>query len=152
MAPVARRDAPSSVPKNQYSTAIMAAVNSPTVTMGCRQRGSSPLAAPWTKRRDTRRRSRLAGSMTLMATLAFIPIMDRLTDHSPSWVRIPARMAGMPQAVWSRPVTSPASIPARMAHRVAIQMLTPLRASSTQAAPPVAREPSTVRSATSRIL
>lgn len=94
---------------------------------------------------------------TRMGRVAWVPVavpqpmMRRLTEYSASWVRIPARMAGIPHRVWSRPVTSPASIPARMAHRVAIQMLTPLRAGSTQAAPPVAREPSTVRSATSRM-
>ena len=82
--------------------------------------------------------------MTLMATLAFIPMMARLTDHSPSWVRIPARIAGMPQAVWSRPVASPASM---ASHRPA-----PAPNRTTNTAPPVQKDPSTVRSAISRIL
>ena len=36
LAPVARRDAPSSVPKNQYSTEIIARENTPTTRMGWR--------------------------------------------------------------------------------------------------------------------
>ena len=31
--------------------------------------------------------------------------MRKLTEYSASWVKIPARIAGMPQAVWNRPVT-----------------------------------------------
>ncbi len=90
--------------------------------------------------------------MTLMATLAFIPMMARLTDHSPSWVRIPARMAGMPQAVWSRPVASPASMPASSAAGMASHRPAPAPNRTTNTAPPVQKDPSTVRSAMSRIL
>ena len=88
---------------------------------------------------------------TLMGRLALPPIIRRFTEYRASWVRIPARMAGMPQRVWKRPVTRPASMPARKAHSRAIQGLQPRRISMTHRAPPVARVPSTVRSATSRI-
>ena len=81
-----------------------------------------------------------------------MPIMARLTDHRPSWVRMPARIAGMPQAVCRRPVASPVSIPARMAHKSASQTLQPPAIIMTHTAPPVQKEPSTVRSAMSRIL
>ena len=87
-----------------------------------------------------------------MATFAFIPMMAKLTDHRPSWVRMPAKIAGMPQAVCRRPVTIPASSPAPSAARSASQRLTPEPNSITNTAPPVQKEPSTVRSATSRIL
>ena len=88
----------------------------------------------------------------LIATLAFMPMIARLMDHSPSWVRMPDRMAGMPQTVWSRPVTSPASIPASSAASSASQRLTPAPKSMTNAAASVQKDPSTVRSAMSRIL
>ena len=58
----------------------------------------------------------------------------------------------MPQAVWNRPVTSPASIPARNAPSSASRHRRPRHGQhDAQAAPPVAMVPSTVRSATSRI-
>ena len=72
-------------------------------------------------------------------------------EYSASWVRMPARIAGMAQRVCSRPVISPASIPASTAHSRATQGLHPARMSMTHTAPPVAREPSTVRSDTFRI-
>jgi len=78
-------------------------------------------------------------------------MIRRLMEYRDSWVRIPARMAGMPHFVWNRPVTKPAAMPARKEHSKASQGLTPARISMTAAAPPVASEPSTVRSATSRI-
>ena len=93
---------------------------------------------------------------TLMGRFALpppvpVPMMRRLTEYSASWVKIPARIAGMPQAVWNRPVTRPASIPASVAATRATPTDTPLSTSTTQTAPPVPREPSTVRSATSRM-
>ena len=57
----------------------------------------------------------------------------------------------MPQAVWSSPVTRPASMPAMKAMRRASQGLSPMVMPRAATAPPVAREPSTVRSAMSRI-
>ena len=81
-----------------------------------------------------------------------MPMMARLTDHRPSWVRMPARMAGMPQAVCKRPVARPVSMPVSMAHSRASQTLQPPAIIMTHTAPPVQKEPSTVRSAMSRIL
>ena len=50
-------------------------------------------------------------------------IMARFTDHSPSWVRMPDKMAGMPHLVWKKPVARPASIPARAAASMATHTL-----------------------------
>ncbi|CUP05589.1 Uncharacterised protein [Flavonifractor plautii] len=58
----------------------------------------------------------------------------------------------MPQAVCSTPVASPASIPASTAASTASQGFQPMLTHRAATAPPVAREPSTVRSATSNIL
>ena len=79
------------------------------------------------------------------------PIMRRLMEYRASWVRMPARMAGMPQKVWKMPVTSPASMPAASAASSASQVGQPFRVSTTHTAPPVHRDPSTVRSAMSRM-
>ena len=78
-------------------------------------------------------------------------MIRRFTEYRASWVRMPARIAGMPQAVWNRPVTRPASIPARNAASRATGMGAPAMVSIIKVAPPVAMVPSTVRSATSRI-
>ena len=43
LAPVARSEEPSSVPKNQYRTATMTTVKVPTTKMGCCQKGRVPL-------------------------------------------------------------------------------------------------------------
>ena len=90
--------------------------------------------------------------VTLMATVDFMPMTARLMDHRPSWVRMPERMAGMPQKVWSRPVTSPAAMPAPTAASIASHRLVPVVKSMTKTAAPVQKEPSTVRSAMSRTL
>ena len=58
----------------------------------------------------------------------------------------------MPQAAFKRPLTSPASIPTHSAASIAAQTLTPWVKSITNTAPPVQKDPSTVRSAISRIL
>ena len=55
----------------------------------------------------------------------------------------------MPRRVCSSPVTIPASIPASTATHSAAQAGHPARISITVTAPPVVKEPSTVRSATS---
>ena len=110
------------------------------------------MATSCTKRRETSRLFSVSGLVTLMATLAFMPMMAMFTDHRPSWVRMPARMAGIPHRVWSRPVTRPASIPTATAASSASQMLAPVVKSMTKTAPPVQKEPSTVKSAMSRIL
>ncbi len=81
--------------------------------------------------------------------LALPPMIRRLMEYRASWVRIPARMAGMPHFVWNRPVARPARRPETKAHSRASQQFMPPRISITATAPPVAMEPSTVRSATS---
>ena len=58
----------------------------------------------------------------------------------------------MPHAVCKSPVTSPASIPARMAASSETHTLQPPVISITPTAPPVQKEPSTVRSAISSSL
>ena len=73
-------------------------------------------------------------------------MMTRLTEYSDSCVRMPDRMPGMPMAVWNRPVTKPASMPAITAHSSATHMFTPAIISMMHTAPPVAMVPSTVRS------
>ena len=87
--------------------------------------------------------------LTFNAWFAFMPIMARFSDHSPSWVRIPDKIAGMPHLVWKNPVTRPASIPASTAPSMASHTFQPESISMTQTAPPVQKEPSTVRSAMS---
>ena len=67
------------------------------------------------------------------------------------WVRMPARMAGIPMKVWSRPVTKPVARPATRAASRETQTFWPESRHMTQTAPPVPKEPSTVRSATSRM-
>ena len=141
-APVARRELPSSVPKNQYSTAISSARKISAVKMGLFR----PMA------RTLRWLTIRAYLVTLMPWLALISMMAKLMEYRDSWVRMPARMGGMPMAVWNTPVSRPASIPAKMAHSSASHTFTPLSISITQTAPPVAMLPSTVRSARSSTL
>ena len=64
---------------------------------------------------------------------------------------MPARMAGMPMKVCSRPVTRPARRPASSAMSSETQTFWPESRHMTHTAPPVPKEPSTVRSATSRM-
>ena len=137
--PVARMALPSSVPKNQYRIAMRITMATATTKMVFFVR-----ATPLTKRRET---SSLYLS-TLMAWLAF-PMIFRFTDHSPSWVRIPDRMAGMPMKVWNRPVTRPAAMPASREQSRATHTFCPPSIIIMQTAPPVHRLPSTVRSAIS---
>ena len=93
-------------------------------------------------------RARVALVVAVSSPMA---MMRRLMEYRASWVRMPARMAGMPQAVWSRPVTRPASMPARMAITMAAQGFQPMVMHTAHTAPPVVSEPSTVRSAMSRM-
>ena len=86
-----------------------------------------------------------------MGWFDLLPIIRRFTEYRASWVRMPARIAGIPQRVWRSPVARPARSPARKAQISASQGLQPERISIMHTAPPVARVPSTVRSATSRI-
>ncbi len=75
-----------------------------------------------------------------------LPRMRMLTEYSPSCVKMPDRMAGMPHTVWNSPVTSPASMPAAIAAKSARYGFTPRSMSMTATAPPVAMLPSTVMS------
>ena len=88
----------------------------------------------------------------LMAWLALPPMIRRLMENRASWVRMPARMAGMPMTVCRMPVMAPASRPATKAHSRATQTLTPWVMSMMHTAPPVHIVPSTVRSARSSTL
>ena len=76
-------------------------------------------------------------------------MMCRLMEYRAIWVRIPERIGGIPSRVWSSPVTRPASSPAISAISSASHAGLPARISMTVTAPPVAKEPSTVRSAKS---
>ena len=60
-------------------------------------------------------------------------------------------MAGMPMKVCSNPVTRPQARPAAKARMRAVQTFWPESRAMTQTAPPVPKELSTVRSATSRM-
>ena len=107
-----------------------------------------------TFRRDT---SMFLYLLMLMGTFAReprsvpIPWIRRLMEYSASCVRIPERMAGIPIPVWKTPVTAPAAMPTRKAINTASQGWTPLVIRMAATAPPVAMEPSTVRSAISRM-
>ena len=80
------------------------------------------------------------------------PRMDGLTEYRMSWVRMPARIEGMPRAVFRSPVTTPVSAPAKMAIMTLNQAGSPavIKTAHTQAT--VQMAPSTVRSAMSRVL
>ena len=77
------------------------------------------------------------------------PIIFRLIEYREIWVRILARIPGIPNAVCKIPVTKPAAIPARKAKIKASHGFIPPRINMTATAPPVASEPSTDRSAKS---
>ena len=142
MAPVERRTLPSSVPKNQYRTPIRTARMNRVMKIGLsmlRVRTFRWLTISWYL-------------VTLIPWLALKSITARFSEYSDSWVRMPARMAGMPMPVWNRPVIRPASMPAMTAHSSESQTLQPPSIIITQTAPPVAMLPSTVRSARSRTL
>ncbi len=81
-----------------------------------------------------------------------LPMMRRLTEYSPSCVRMPARMAGIRKRVCKMPVTRPASMPASTANSSESSGCMPDRISTALTAPPVQRLLSTVRSAMSSSL
>ena len=89
---------------------------------------------------------------TPTAWLELLPRILKLTEYRPSWVSIPASMAGMPMDVWKIPVTSPARAPASTAHIREMPREWPARIIIIHTAPPVAMVPSTVKSARSSIL
>ena len=86
----------------------------------------------------------------LMALLAGL-LSGFITGVLHTFMGIPAILAGMPINVWNRPVTRPVSRPATSAINRANHTLWPLSSSMIHTAPPVPIEPSTVRSATSRM-
>ena len=140
--PVARKAAPISVPKNQYSAQISSATTTAPITsttVDCR----SPVASvSQVKIESTFNRG----------ILLFCPIILRLMDQREYWVRIPARIAGISNTVCRNPVTAPAANPAKVEISSARIGLTPYCAISTaQVQPPKAKLPSTVRSAISII-
>ena len=98
--PVARMAEPCSVPKYQYSAAMItiAKIAPLTIAEGMFLR--------------VMRRSYASGFAGLFADM---PMMRRLTEYSANCVSIPARMAGMPNFVCRRPVQRPANIPAMTA-------------------------------------
>ena len=80
-------------------------------------------------------------------------IILRFIEYNANCVSIPANIAGMPNFVWKIPVTNPARQPAKNASAKASHMFILFCVThTTSTAPPVANEPSTVKSATSRIL
>ena len=64
---------------------------------------------------------------------------------------MPDKIAGMPQAVCRRPVTSPHTIPTRKAQSMATATFAPFKTIMTHTAAPVQNEPSTVRSESSKM-
>ena len=141
-APVARREQPVSVPKNQYRMPISTATKISVIKIGL-----SRLSV------RTFRWLTISGYfVTLMPWLALKSITARFSEYSESWVNMPAKIAGMPIAVWKTPVSRPASMPAIIAQSSASHTFQPFSISITQTAPPVAMLPSTVRSARSSTL
>lgn len=81
-----------------------------------------------------------------------LPIIFKLIDHNESWVKIPAKIGGIPKKVCKRPVNKPARIPATTPNSIPNQKLPPLKIITAHTAPPVANDPSTVRSGISSTL
>ena len=75
-----------------------------------------------------------------------LPIIRKLMEYSASWVKMPARMGGIPILVCRIAVTKPANAPAQKAATIAIATGTPLTIRRAATAPPVQMEPSTVKS------
>ena len=132
--PVARRAEPCSVPRYRYSATTRATHTPSTIQM---VRLSS--LALEVKRKET--------LLTFTAWFA-LPIIFRLMEYREIWVRMPARMSGMPSLVCRNPVITPAAMPARKEASSASWGLTPAITSMMHTAPPVAILPSTVRSDT----
>ena len=139
--PVARRALPISVPKNQYSAAMIAtATIAPTMMEAVAE--DRPV--------NSVMREKIV-SLCSRGVLD-LPMMRRLMDHRAIWVRMPARIAGISSTVCKKPVTAPASIPASIAAATAMSGSTPATTSTAHTLPPSAKLPSTVRSAMSRSL
>ena len=130
--PVARIAEPCSVPKYQYmiATTITAHTSPVTIAFGTYL---EEIAS--------------ANVLTEIALLAANPIIARLIDHKANCVRIPERMAGIPSFVCKKPVTRPASNPAKKETITASHGFHPPIINITATAPPVVNVPSTVISA-----
>ena len=139
--PVARSALPISVPKNQYSRAMMS-----TATI------RPTMMEPALVERPVVSVMREKIVSCCSRGVLDLPIIRRLTDHRAICVRIPARIAGISNTVCKKPVTAPASIPASIAATIAIRGSTPATTSTAQTLPPSAKLPSTVRSAMSSSL
>ena len=81
-----------------------------------------------------------------------ILMIFKFTDHKASCVKIPARMAGIPNNVCNKPVTSPHNKPAIKPRSNPSQKLPPEKMITAHTAPPVTNDPSTVKSGISSIL
>ena len=91
--------------------------------------------------------------MFIILPIAAVVILWRrnLPDENRDDGSLNLKKAGMPIKVWSRPVTKPVARPASTAASRDTQTFWPESRHMTQTAPPVPKEPSTVRSATSRM-
>ena len=79
------------------------------------------------------------------------PMIRRFTDHRPICVKMPASSPSMLPLVWSKPVINPAAKPVAKPARMARKGFHPARMATAAVAPPVVKEPSTVRSAKLRM-
>ena len=91
-------------------------------------------------------------SLALIEILAFPLAILRFTLQRANWVKIPAKIAGIPYNVCNKPVTNPHNIPTKKAIRIARKKFTPLVISTAATIPPLAKLPSTVKSGISSIL
>ena len=139
LSPVARMDSPSRVPKNRYSSPPASRVRAADSSSSYQLPPSPVLRS---RVNTVSARSRLA--------LDFQPITIRLTVYSPVLVTMPARMEGTPIRVCKKAVTNPAHAPASMAAGMA-RMGWPAAVSVTDTAAPSTKQPSVVRSATSKM-
>ena len=80
------------------------------------------------------------------------PIICKFTEYKAIMVKIPASNAGIFNLVCIHPVTAPAIIPPIPATITVIQGFTPMVINTAEIAAPIGKLPSTVKSATSKIL
>ena len=79
------------------------------------------------------------------------PMIRRFTDHRPICVKMPASSPSMFPLVCSKPVIMPATKPVAKPAPMARKGFHPARIATAAVAPPVVKEPSTVRSAKLRM-
>ena len=80
------------------------------------------------------------------------PIICKFTEYKAIIVKIPASNAGIFNFVCIHPVTAPATIPPIPAITTVSQGFTPMVINTAEIAAPIGKLPSTVKSATSKIL